>query len=122
MCSSTPSSAISCEPGYANETASKRTPSPWLEPAVAVPPGVIVGGEHGLDVDLLAGLGRAPPRQPERIAGELELGDERRDRGGDQHAERDRRECGEQAAEPDERDHALAELEGLRDQRQRPRR
>ena len=28
--------------------------------------------EHGLDVELLAGLGRAPARQPERVARELE--------------------------------------------------
>ena len=51
----------------------------------------------------------------------LELGDERRQRGRDQHRERERRERGEQHAEPDQRDQLLPELERLGDQRQRPR-
>jgi hypothetical protein len=59
---------------------------------------VVVAGQHALEVRLLAGLGRAPAEQPERVARELGLDDERRDRGGQEHRERRRRERGEQRA------------------------
>ena len=49
--------------------------------------GVVLAGHHGLEVHLLAGLGRAPAEQPERLAGEPGLGDERRHR---EHQDHDR--------------------------------
>ena len=43
MWRSTAASAVSCDPGYENDTPSNRTPSPGTVPEVALPPGAIVG-------------------------------------------------------------------------------
>ena len=77
---------------------------------------VVLAREHRLEVDLLARLRRAPAEQPERVARELGLGDERRAApASEQHAERDRRERSEQRAELDERDRRSAPSSNVRE-------
>ena len=84
--------------------------------------GVVLAGEHGLEVHLHARLGRAPAEQAERVARELGLGDERRQAGQQQHGDGPRRELRQQRAEAAERDRVLHETEAAHHERERPRR
>ena len=75
--------------------------------------------EDRLEVVLLPGLGRAPLEEPERVLAEARLGDERRDRGGDQREHRERSERDQERAEAGERDQRLDRAHHVLDVRDR---
>src|SRR5882672_2555029 len=81
--------------------------------------GVILAGDHGLQVNLHAGFRRAPAEQPKRIAGELGFRDERRQSRQQQYRDRPRREPRQQHAVAHQRDAVLHQPESAGDETQR---
>ena len=82
--------------------------------------GMVLARERGLEITLHARLGRAPAEQAERVAGELGLGEERRQAAEDEHDHGPGREPGEQHREAGDGDGVLEQARGAHDQRQRP--
>ena len=81
---------------------------------------MVLARDGGLQVGLHARLRLAPAEQAERVAGELGLGEKRRQAADDEDDHGPGREAGEQHAEADDRDRVLQQAGGAHHQRQRP--
>ena len=80
----------------------------------------VLTGDHGLEVQLHACLGRAPAEQSESVAGKLGLGEERRQSCKHQDDDRPGRKCEQEKCIAPQRQGVLEQAEGPVDEAQRP--
>jgi hypothetical protein len=81
---------------------------------------MILTGQHGLQVELHARLGRAPAEQPEGVARKLGLGDERGQAGQQQHGHGPGRKARQQESEADKGNAVLHQAEAAHDEGEWP--